>query len=161
MTEIVHKPASSTTVDDAVHSLRLTREVAIAAPLDIVFESVLAELGSEGQMPDGTPFPMKLEAWPGGRWYRDLGNNTGHFWGHVQVIKPPRLLEICGPMFMSYAATNFVQYRLAAEGTGTRLTINHRAIGQITSEHREGVSLGWEHGLQRIAQIALHRAASR
>ena len=26
------------------------------------------------------PIPMILEAWPGGRWYRDLGDNNGHFW---------------------------------------------------------------------------------
>ena len=46
--------------------------------------------------------PMKLEAWPGGRWYRDLGDGNGHFWGHVQAIKRPTLLEISGPLFMSY-----------------------------------------------------------
>ena len=49
-------------------------------------------------------FPMVIEPWPGGRWYRDLGNNAGHLWGHVQVIKPPTLLELCGPMFMSFPA---------------------------------------------------------
>ncbi len=31
--------------------------------------------------------PMKLEAWPGGRWFRDLGDGNGHLWGHVQAIK--------------------------------------------------------------------------
>ena len=25
---------------------------------------------------------MKLEAWPGGRWFRDLGDGNGHLWGH-------------------------------------------------------------------------------
>ena len=59
--------------------------------------------------------PMKLEAWPGGRWYRDLGDNNGHFWGHVQAIKRPTLLEITGPLFMSYAAMNNLQYRLSEE----------------------------------------------
>lgn len=43
--------------------------------------------------------PMALEGWPGGRWYRDLGNNTGHFWDTVEAIKTPSLLEICGPLF--------------------------------------------------------------
>jgi uncharacterized protein YndB with AHSA1/START domain len=92
----------------------------------------------------------KLEAWPGGRWYRDLGNNTGHFWAHVQVIKPPTLLELHGPMFMSYAAINFVQYRLKEEGRGTLLTLTHRALGDIAPEHREGVSMGWQHFLTQI-----------
>ena len=36
---------------------------------------------------------MKIEAWPGGRWYRDLGDDNGHFWGNVQAIKQPTLLE--------------------------------------------------------------------
>jgi hypothetical protein len=47
-------------------------------------------------MPGGKPLPMKIEPWPCGRWYRDLGNNRRHLWGYVQVIKPPTLLEICG-----------------------------------------------------------------
>lgn len=109
-------------------------------------------------MPDGTPFPMKLEPWPGGRLYRDLGNNTGHLWGHVQVIKPPTLLELCGPLFMSYPAANSVQYRLIAEGNSTRLKFTHRGLGLITAEHREGVVEGWAHALKRIREIAESRA---
>ena len=44
---------------------------------------------------------MTLEPRPGGRWFRDLGDDNGHFWGHVQAIKRPTLLEITGPLFMS------------------------------------------------------------
>jgi hypothetical protein len=100
---------------------------------------------------------MKIEPWPGGRWYRDLGNNSGHLWGHVQVIKPPMLLELCGPMMMSYPANNHVQYRLKAEGGGTRLSIIHRALGLIPPEHRDGFPDGWEHGLKRIRDLAERR----
>ena len=74
---------------------------------------------------------MKIEPWPGGRWFRDLGetggHKYGHLWGHVQVIKAPTLLELVGPMMMSYAAVNHVQYRLKAEGDGTRLSFAHGA----------------------------------
>ena len=52
-------------------------------------------MGPERRM-HGTPMPMTLEPWPGGRWFRDLGDNNGHLWGHVQAIKPPTLLEITG-----------------------------------------------------------------
>jgi len=100
---------------------------------------------------------MKLEPWPGGRWYRDLGNKAGHFWGHVQVIKPPKLLEICGPLFMSYPAISHLQYRLTAEGGVTRLTLAHRAIGQIAPEHREGVVRGWGHLLTKVREVAERR----
>jgi uncharacterized protein YndB with AHSA1/START domain len=98
------------------------KEETIAAPIDVVFQAVLDELGPESQMMGGKPFPMKLEAWPGGRWYRDLGNNAGHFWGHVQVIKPPAVLEITGPMPMSYAAVNHISiaWRRRAAGHSSR-----------------------------------------
>lgn len=112
-------------------------------------------------MPDGKPFPMVLEPWPGGRWYRDLGAKSGHLWAHVQVIKPPRLLELNGPIFMSYPAISHVQYRLREEGGATILSITHRAMGLIPRQDREGVVMGWEHGLERIRQQSERKAAGR
>jgi uncharacterized protein YndB with AHSA1/START domain len=143
-----------------VQTLEIRKEIQINAPIEIAFEAVLEELGPGSQLPDGNPFPMKIEPWPGGRWYRDLGHNTGHFWGHVQVIKPPSLLEICGPLPMSYPAMNHVQYRLKAEGDGTRLSLLHRALGTIPPEHRDGMPEGWEQGLQRIRELAQRRLES-
>jgi uncharacterized protein YndB with AHSA1/START domain len=138
----------------SIESLEIRKEIAISAPIALAFEAVLDELGPEGQMPDGTPFPMKIEAWPGGRWFRDLGDNSGHLWGHVQVIKAPTLLEICGPLMMSYPAHNHLQYRLKAEGGGTRLEFLHRAVGLIQPQHRAGLSEGWGHWLERIRELA-------
>jgi uncharacterized protein YndB with AHSA1/START domain len=147
----------SKNLNEAVQAMEITREETIDAPIEIVFESLLEELGPQGQMPDGKPLPMKLEAWPGGRWYRDLGNNAGHLWGHVQVIKPPTLLELCGPMPMSYAATNHLQYRLVADGRSTRLQFKHTAVGLIPKEHREGMEGGWGYMIDRIREIAARR----
>jgi uncharacterized protein YndB with AHSA1/START domain len=124
--------------------LDIHKEIQIAAPIAVVFESLLEQMGPGGETPDGRKMDMKFEPWPGGRWFRDLGNNSGHLWGHVQVIKPPTLLEISGPLMMSYPAINHVQYRLTAEGSGTKLTLKHRAVGDIQDEHRQGVSKGWE-----------------
>ena len=100
--------------------------------------------------------PMVLEAWPGGRWYRDLGNDAGHFWGHVQAIKPPTLLEICGPLFMSLPATSNVQYRLSEENGVTRVRFVHRAMGWIAEDHRDGtnVNKGWSNLMTRIRRGA-------
>lgn len=148
---------SSGPTDQPIGTFKFTKSELIEAPIDIVFESILAEIGPEGQMHDGKPMPMKLEPWPGGRWFRDLGNNSGHLWGHVQVIKPPTLLEMTGPMFMSYAAANHVQYRLAPEGTGTRLTLTHQSIGTFPKEHREGMEMGWSFKLSRVRDLALKR----
>jgi uncharacterized protein YndB with AHSA1/START domain len=140
--------------DSEIHTLHITKEEQIAAPIEIVFESLLEQMGPGNEAGAGKPMPMKLEAWPGGRWFRDLGNDTGHFWGHVQVIKPPTLLELCGPMFMSFPGVNHVQYRLTAEGDGTRLKLMHRAFGQIPQEVMENAGGGWEYGLKRVREIA-------
>ena len=151
--------------DETIQTLSIRKEIVISASPEVAFEAVLEELGPGGQLPDGKPFPMKIEPWPGGRWYRDLGetggHKYGHFWGHVQVIKAPTLLELVGPMPMSYPAINHVQYRLKAEGNGTRLSILHRALGVIPQEDREGMPQGWEHGLKRIKELAERNAQRR
>lgn len=150
----------TSTLSEGIQILRVEKEIYITAPIDIAFESLLEELGPENGHPGGA-MPMVLEAWPGGRWFRDLGNQSGHLWGHVQVIKPPKLLEISGQLFMSYPAANHLQYRLVAEGIGTKLTLLHRAFGEIPADHREGVSVGWQHGLDRVKAIAESRQKSK
>ena len=152
---------TNTNARQSVETFEIRKEIEIAAPIELTFEAVLAELGPEAQMPDGKPFPMKIEPWPGGRWYRDLGNNSGHLWGHVQVIKAPALLEICGPMLMSYPAVNHMQYRLTADGDRTRLTLHHRAMGLILPEHRDGMPEGWEHQLEHIRELAERKAGRK
>jgi uncharacterized protein YndB with AHSA1/START domain len=126
-------------------TLNLSYEVQVRAPLDITFAALLEQLGPMNDTPEGQAFPMKLEAWPGGRWFRDLGDGNGHFWGVVQAIKKPTLLEITGPLFMSYPAVSNVQYRLSEADGGTLIKFHHTALGLIQEEHREGVGKGWAH----------------
>jgi len=97
---------------------------------------------------------MKLEAWPGGRWYRDLGDSNGHFWGVVQAIKRPTLLEITGPLFMSYPVVSNVQYRLSQKDGGTLISFHHTALGLILDDHRRGVSKGWGHINENVRKRA-------
>ena len=97
---------------------------------------------------------MKLEAWPGGRWYRDLGNNAGHLWGHVQVIKPSKVLELMGPMMMSFPVTSFVQYKLVEQGSGTLLKFMHQAFGMIPPELEANVTQGWGELLEHLKAAA-------
>jgi len=135
-------------------TLTLEEEIRVAAPLDVTFAALLEELGPLHQVADDSPLPMKLEARPGGRWYRDLGNDNGHLWGHVQAIKRPTLLEISGPLFMSYAAVSNLQYRLTAVDGGTLIAFRHTAIGLILEEHRAGVQSGWQYSHDRIKKAA-------
>ena len=129
-------------------TLLVTQEIHVEASLEDTFEALLEQLGPHNSAPDGTPIPMKIEPWPGGRWFRDLGDNNGHFWAHVQAIKRPTLLEFAGPLFMSYAVVSNVQYRLAAENGGTLIKFQHKAFGTIHEDHRKGVTAGWAHMLE-------------
>jgi hypothetical protein len=95
---------------------------------------------------------MILEEWAGGRWFRDRGDGIQHLWGHLQVIKPPVLIELSGPMFMSYPAINHLEVKLNEIAGGTRVTLRHRAIGLIQQDHREGVSEGWKGILEGLRQ---------
>ena len=136
--------------EEAVRSFSIRREDRIEASIEIVFETILEQMSHLNVKPDGVPMPMKLEAWPGGRWYRDLSDGNGHMWGHVQAIKAPELLEIYGPLFMSFPATSNVQYRLKADGNATILQFNHTAMGLIPDDISANVSTGWDNMLKHI-----------
>jgi len=138
-------------------TLNITQEIRVRAPLSTTFAALLEQLGSGNEHPDGSPMPMKLEAFPGGRWYRDLGDNNGHLWGHVQAIKQDTLLEISGPLFMSYPVSNNVQYRLSQEGDETVIRFCHAGFGLIPETHRKGLGEGWSF----MNQQAKKRAESR
>jgi activator of Hsp90 ATPase-like protein len=140
-------------------TLNITQEIHVKASLEMTFEALLEQLGELNGHPDGTPMPMKIEAWPGGRWYRDLGNGNGHFWGHVQAIKKPTLLEICGPLFMSYPVASNMQYRLSEVEGGTLIKFHHTALGLIIDEHRKGVTTGWASIHERVRKAAEGQAA--
>src|SRR5947208_2581038 len=88
-------------------------------PVGDVVAALLEQLGPSNETHDGKPLPMKIEPWPGGRWFRDLGDHNGHFWGHVQAIKQPTLLEITGPLMMSAPVVSNMQYRLKQVDGGT------------------------------------------
>lgn len=135
-------------------TLDVTDQVRVRASLEASFDSILAQMGRLNETPDGKPLPMVLEAWPGGRWYRDLGGNNGHMWGHVQSIKRPTLLEIYGPLFMSYPTMSHLQYRLNEVEGGTLIAFRHTAFGFVQDDHRQGVSEGWRVLLARISREA-------
>lgn len=135
-------------------SLTVNEEIHVNASLESTFDSLIANLGRLNETPDGKPFPMTLEPWPGGRWFRDLGGQNGHFWGHVQAIKRPTLLEISGPLFMSYPVMSNIQYRLKEVDGGTLIAFHHLALGFIQDEHRKGVATGWSSILTRTRSAA-------
>jgi len=124
------------TIEDL--TLKVVDEIHVRASIETTFESLLEQLGPLNEVPEKGPMPMKLEAWPGGRWYRDLGTENGHFWATVQAIKRPTLLE----------------YRLSEEPGGTLIKFRHLALGLIDEDHRKGVSVGWNSVHARVKAAA-------
>src|SRR5579863_1826356 len=145
--------ATSTEIGIENLVLNVEQEIQVKASLEKTFEAMLEQLGPENETPE-QKMPMKLEAWPGGRWFRDLGDGNGHLWGHVQAIKRPTLLEITGPLFMSYPVVSNLQYRLSESDGGTLIKFHHTALGLIPDDHRQGVGKGWTHINERIRQRA-------
>src|SRR5215475_9375369 len=152
--------ANSVGIEDL--TLLVEQEIHVHASLEDTFEALLEQLGPENEAGDGRPWPMVLEAWPGGRWYRDLGNDNGHHWAHVQAIKRPTLLEFSGPLFMSHPVANNVQYRLSEENGVTVIKFRHSAFGLIQPEFRTGVNTGWTYiheCVQKRAELGRSRSA--
>jgi uncharacterized protein YndB with AHSA1/START domain len=135
-------------------TINIVKEMHVRASLEITFAALLEQLGPFNTGAEEKPMPMKLEAWPGGRWFRDFGEGNGHFWGNVQAIKRPTLLEICGPLFMSYGVASNIQYRLSEVDGGTLIKFRHSAFGMIPEDHRTGVSQGWGQLIENVRKRA-------
>jgi len=131
-------------------TLDVEQHIDLKATPEKAFAAVLHRFGKGNTRPDGQPLDLNLEPKAGGHWYRDRGNGIGHFWGVVQAIKSPNLLELSGPMFMSYPATNHVEVKIEPTAGGCRVSLRHRAIGMIDPEHRKGVGKGWAHMLDLV-----------
>lgn len=131
-------------------TLDITQDTRVRASIEDTFAALLEELGPHNKGMADAPMPMVLEARPGGRWYRDLGDNNGHCWGTVQAIRSPNLLEISGPLMMSFAVASNVQYRLRAEGDETVITLRHTALGLFPEGYRDNLTLGWTAMTRRV-----------
>ena len=140
-------------------TLLVEQEIHVHASLEDTFEALLEQLGPGNEVPNAQAMPMVLEAWPGGRWYRDLGNDNGHHWAHVQAIKRPTLLEFSGPLMMSYPVANNVQYRLSEEPGGTLIKFRHSGFGLVQEDHKKGVVVGWSFMHSKVRERAEASAA--
>jgi hypothetical protein len=132
-------------------TLDIEQSVEINGSVEEVFKTVLHHLGEGNTAPNGESLDLQIEPFAGGRWFRNRKDGAQHLWAHVQVIKPPVLLEFSGPLFMSYPVINHIEVKLEpVEGETTKVMLHHRAIGMINPTHREGFVKGWQSMLDRI-----------
>lgn len=145
-----------TATEQSLENLTLTinQEIHVKAPPDATFAALLEQLGPSNETPDGKPLNMKIEAWPGGRWYRDMGDGNGYFWANVKAIMRPTLLEFGGPLFASFPFVSNVQYRLSEVDGGTLVVFRHSALGFVAEEHKAGMNKGWNLMHERVRKQA-------
>jgi uncharacterized protein YndB with AHSA1/START domain len=145
-----------TATDQTLENLTLTinQEIHVQALLDVTFAALLEQLGPGNETPEGKPLNMKIEPWPGGRWYRDLGDGNGHFWANIQAIKRPTLLEFSGPLFASFPMVSNVQYRLSEVDGGTLIVFKHTALGFVPEGQKAGMNKGWTAMHDRVRRQA-------
>jgi|SRR5215471_1556309 len=144
--------ATESAIDDL--TLSITEEIHVNAAPGVTFDALLEELGRGMTGAENQPMPMTIEGWPGGRWYRDLGDGNGHFWAHVQAIKRPTLLEFYGPLMLSFGVASNVQYRLSQAPGGTLIKFHHYAVGALPADVRTAMDGGWHTILERAKQRA-------
>ncbi|TAN22300.1 MAG: SRPBCC domain-containing protein [Acidobacteria bacterium] len=140
------------------HTVTIEQEIRVKASLETTFAALLEQLGPGFATPSGESLRLKIEPWPGGRWFRDFGNNQGHFWATVQAIKRPTLLELTGPLMMSCAVTNNIQYRLSEENGVTLIKFHHYGFGIVPASRQADMSQGWSFlhdAIQRRAEAGI------
>ncbi len=133
---------------------RIELERRVEAPIGDVWEAMLHEVGPGFGGENDEYLSLEIECFPGGRWYRDLGDDAGHLWAHVQAIRPPTLFELTGPLFMSAPVSNNVQYRLKEVDGVTTLRFVHSAYGPLPEDMREGMREGWTDHIDKIERRA-------
>jgi len=135
-------------------TLTISRDIHVKAPLNVTFAALLEQLGPGNETPDGKSLNMKIEAWPGGRWYRDMGEDNGHFWANVKAIVRPTLLEFVGPLFASFPFVSNVQYRLKEVEGGTVIAFQHLALGFVPEDQKPQMEVGWASMHDRVRRRA-------
>src|SRR3984957_4233862 len=124
-------------------TLTINQEIHVKASMHATFAALLEQLGPGNETPDGKSLNLKIEAWPGGRWYRGMGDGNGHFWANVKATMRPTPLEFSGPLFASFPLFSNVQYRLKEVDGGTLIVFRHTSLGFVPEGQKAGMGKGW------------------
>ena len=147
---------AATVKKGVLQAFEIIKEEEIAAPIEIVFETILEQMGPL----NSTPKSQCRWCWRRGR--EDGGIAT---WATTPATsgvrcRPSRRRHCwrsAGPLFMSTPAVSNLQYRLTEENGATRMRFVHRAMGWV-GEHERGVDDGWSQMIGRIRTAAAERA---
>ena len=132
----------------ALASLHIRQTVDIAAPRAAVFEALTTDVaawwGAPYLITGEAAADIVLEPWPGGLFKEVTADGDGYVWCLVEQVRRDTLITLSGRMGMREAIAGNIRFELEDHDGGTRLTLEHGAIGRLTAENEADFSAGWQ-----------------
>jgi uncharacterized protein YndB with AHSA1/START domain len=127
-------------------------EVRIAAPVEIVWRSLMEDVGAWWPHSFSEEPRVSMEPWVGGRFMEEWDGGSALYALVTHIVTGARL-TISGPMGMRGARQYVKTYELAADGDGTLVTTTASMLGDIDDELRESYTAG---GAQLLQALKAH-----
>ncbi len=128
-------------------SLHIRQTIDIAAPRATVFRALTEELsawwGAPYLLSGADAVDLVLEPWPGGAFKEVTSDGGGYVWCLVEQVRRDRLLTLSGRMGMRHALAANVRFELEDHDSGTRLMLEHGAVGRLDATTEAEFSAGW------------------
>ncbi len=127
----------------------ITVETEIDAPPSEVWRALVQDTAAwwhEDYFIGGGPRKMIIEPRLGGRLYEDWGDGQGAVWATVTGVETEKWLLLSGELTKDFGgpARVLTQFRLAPEGSGTRLTLTDCVYGRAGKETAASLEGGWQ-----------------
>jgi uncharacterized protein YndB with AHSA1/START domain len=127
----------------------LHAEVRIDAPIEVVWRSLVEDVGAWWPHSFSDEPRISMEPWVGGRFMEEWDGGSALYALVTHMVTGARL-TISGPMGMRGARQYVKTYELAADGDVTVVTTTASVLGDIDDEIREGYRTGGEELLQAL-----------
>lgn len=139
--------------------MTIEKSIFVRRKPDAAFRLFTEQIGAWWPIKDGFSFggekgdQLTMECRTGGRFYERWKDGEEYEVGRVLAFDPPARV-VFGWRAPTWAASTEVEVRFAAEGDGTRVTLEHRGwerLDEATRARNTGYSAGWDRILQRFA----------
>jgi uncharacterized protein YndB with AHSA1/START domain len=119
----------------------LHAEVRIEAPVEVVWRSLVEDIGAWWPHSFSDEPKISMEPWVGGRFMEEWDGGSALYALVTHLVTGARL-TVSGPMGMPGARQYVKTYELAADGDTTVVTTTASMLGDIDDELREGYRSG-------------------
>jgi uncharacterized protein YndB with AHSA1/START domain len=137
-------------------SFDLHAEVRIEAPVDVVWRSLVEDVGAWWPHRFSEQPKISIEPWVGGRFMEEWDGGSALYALVTHLVTGARL-TVSGPMGMRGARQYVKTYELTADDDATVVTTTASMLGDIDDELREGYRAGGEELLQALKTFVEQR----